>query len=248
MPPAISDEEVSGSEEEIPYRNKPTNDDKKDAGEDAEEEAEDDAKENGEGGGDDEGEEEYVVEKIISHAFDVDGVCKYEVKWLGYEKKSDRTWEPEANLSGAKEVLNAYHKKIGGRPEPGSKKKRKQSTGTPAEPKSTGRSRKKQKGSDDGNSVTPAKRPKEAKQWEPPQGMWEDDVLSVESVEQKPNPKTGQMELHAFILWNSQKKTQHPLNIVYKKCPQKYYESHLVFKDGEYINGGAEEGEDGKDE
>ena len=26
------------------------------------------------------------------------GVLKFEVKWEGYEKKADRTWEPEENL------------------------------------------------------------------------------------------------------------------------------------------------------
>ena len=58
----------------------------------------------------------YVVDRIISNAFEPDvrtpascgkwryiltrvkGTIRYEVKWLGYEKKSDRTWEPEENL------------------------------------------------------------------------------------------------------------------------------------------------------
>lgn len=47
---------------------------------------------------DDEEGEEYVVETILNHAFEEDGVCKYEVKWLGYESAADRTWEPEVNL------------------------------------------------------------------------------------------------------------------------------------------------------
>jgi hypothetical protein len=29
---------------------------------------------------------------------DKQGLPLYEVKWEGYEKKSDRTWEPEENL------------------------------------------------------------------------------------------------------------------------------------------------------
>lgn len=60
----------------------------------------------------------YVVEKIMSHMIDKkvrrrsfgvigdgwgangskQGVPLYEVKWEGYDKKSDRTWEPEENL------------------------------------------------------------------------------------------------------------------------------------------------------
>lgn len=27
-----------------------------------------------------------------------DGILRFEVKWEGYDKKSDRTWEPEENL------------------------------------------------------------------------------------------------------------------------------------------------------
>jgi chromobox protein 1 len=41
----------------------------------------------------------YVVEKILSHRWEkATGELKFEVKWEGYEKKSDRTWEPEENL------------------------------------------------------------------------------------------------------------------------------------------------------
>ena len=39
------------------------------------------------------------MEKITSHIVDGEtGDLSYEVKWEGYEKKSDRTWEPEENL------------------------------------------------------------------------------------------------------------------------------------------------------
>jgi predicted DsbA family dithiol-disulfide isomerase len=41
----------------------------------------------------------YVVEKILSHRWEkATQEFKFEVKWEGYEKKSDRTWEPEENL------------------------------------------------------------------------------------------------------------------------------------------------------
>ena len=40
----------------------------------------------------------YVVEKILSHMINNEGEPLFEVKWEGYEKKSDRTWEPEENL------------------------------------------------------------------------------------------------------------------------------------------------------
>jgi chromobox protein 1 len=83
---------------------------------------EEDGEDDEDGGEDDEEEEEedvYVVEKILSHVVQEDvsyptslsnfdmlgcrltpaqGTLKFEVKWEGYEKKSDRTWEPEENL------------------------------------------------------------------------------------------------------------------------------------------------------
>ena len=35
----------------------------------------------------------------MSHYVDEDGTVKFEVKWEGFEKKSDRTFEPEENLA-----------------------------------------------------------------------------------------------------------------------------------------------------
>lgn len=56
----------------------------------------------GEDGEDDEDddemdEDEFVVEKILSHVVQ-DGNIKFKVKWEGYEKKADQTWEDEDNL------------------------------------------------------------------------------------------------------------------------------------------------------
>ena len=51
-----------------------------------------------EGEDDDEEDEEFSVERIIKHDFSETGVVLYQVKWLGYEKKSDLTWEPVENL------------------------------------------------------------------------------------------------------------------------------------------------------
>ena len=47
---------------------------------------------------DEEEPDEYRVEKILKHDFNVDGTVLYQIKWLGYEKKSDLTWEPVENL------------------------------------------------------------------------------------------------------------------------------------------------------
>lgn len=46
---------------------------------------------------DEEEEDEYAVEKILSHNF-IKGKTIYEIKWVGYEKVEDRTWEPIENL------------------------------------------------------------------------------------------------------------------------------------------------------
>ncbi|ORX99623.1 hypothetical protein BCR34DRAFT_576483 [Clohesyomyces aquaticus] len=240
MPPALSDEEngASSGEEEIPYRGKADGngsatavepeDEEEVKGDDDGEEAEEE--EGGGGGGgeeeeEEEEEEEYVVEKILSHAFNGE-TCLYEVKWLGYEAKKDRTWEPEDNLSGASDVLHEYWEEIGGRPKPSSEG-------------SKGKKRKGRKSNADiqSESGTPAavqsnKKPKREKDWSPPLGSWENDVDYIDTVEESLDSKTGHLERFAYLVWANGKKTQHPLQHVYRKCPQKmlvYYESHLVF-------------------
>jgi chromobox protein 1 len=210
MPPALSDEEPQASSsdnEEIPYRGK-------------NQAADEEEDEEGDG---EEGEEEYVVEKIISHAFNDDGTVVYEVKWLGYEKKADRTWEPESNLSGATEVLKEYFESIGGRPvapEKKPKKRGRKKSGVPESQESTPAA----------PAIPPAKRAKKA--WEPPPGSWENDVEEVTTVDEKENLQTGKVERQACLNWKNGHKTQHSLPIIYRKCPQKmlqYYERHLVF-------------------
>ncbi|GAA5926566.1 chromo domain-containing protein [Sporobolomyces koalae] len=54
--------------------------------------------------------EEYVVEAIRSHKRTDKGLLKYRVKWLGYNKASDDTWEPEANLSNCALAIKKYWK------------------------------------------------------------------------------------------------------------------------------------------
>ena len=54
-----------------------------------------------------ENEDEYEVEKIIDKRI-TKGAAQYQVKWLGYEKKEDLTWEPSSNLAGCKALVNAF--------------------------------------------------------------------------------------------------------------------------------------------
>ncbi|GAA5834248.1 hypothetical protein JCM3766R1_004500 [Sporobolomyces carnicolor] len=56
-----------------------------------------------------ESEEEYVVEKLKAHRRNKKGVLEYKVKWKGFDKASDDTWEPsEPNLSGCTVAIAEY--------------------------------------------------------------------------------------------------------------------------------------------
>ena len=111
-------------------------------------------------------------------------------------------------------MLKEYFEDIGGRPvkpEKGTKRKGRASTvksetGTPVS-SSSKRTKKNEE-------------PVE-KVWSPPPGSWEHDVSHIDTVEQSIDPKTGKEAKYAYIVWNNQKKTQHPLRHLYTKCPQK---------------------------
>ena len=102
------------------------------------------------------------------------------------------------------EALVEYHEAIGGKPETGKKRKGRQS-GVKSE---------------SGTPVS-AKRMKKERQWSPPPGSWEDDVDHVDTVEQRIDPKTGRPEKFGYLVWKHHVKTQHPLPLIFKKCPQK---------------------------
>ncbi|KAK6354858.1 hypothetical protein TWF696_003989 [Orbilia brochopaga] len=159
--------------------------------------------------------EEYVVEKILDWKYDDEGL-KYKVKWKGYEKKSDQTWEPEGVLEDVA-ALGDYLEQIGGRPKPSQTPKRgRKSVGGTSTPVSK-KNRVKQESAG----------PKED-EWEPPAGSWEDDVLMIETLERNGD------QFVCYIQWVNGKRTQHALHVIYQRCPQKmlkFYESHLVFRD-----------------
>ena len=54
-------------------------------------------------------EEEYEVETIIDKR-KLLGKVQYLVKWKGYERVEDRTWEPVENLSGSQNLVEEYEK------------------------------------------------------------------------------------------------------------------------------------------
>ncbi|KAI1748595.1 heterochromatin protein one [Xylaria castorea] len=186
----------------------------------------DEENEEGEDGDDEElDEDEYIVEKILAHVLEADGSLKYKVKWEGYEKKADQTWEEEANLrANAAGVLDEYLEGVGGRDKIleeaqtalKTKKRGRPSTGTPT----NGIKRRR----NDGHpaSATP---PASTRAWKPPQGSWEDDVESIDACHDE---NTG--KLTVYLTWKDGQKTQHDTKVIYSRCPQKmlqFYERHV---------------------
>jgi chromobox protein 1 len=176
----------------------------------------------------------------------------YQVKWEGYEKKSDMTWEPEENLlyvyhlslvtwmltkcefarGSAEEILNKYLKSVGGREailggEDAKKKelkgkKRARAPTATSTPDSKPNSKKPRKNAPHPASTTPPASLKNA-EFVPPTGSWEDAVQGIDACEGTDG------NVMVFLQWASGHKTQHPLEQVYKRCPQKVcitFESH----------------------
>ncbi|KAJ9151393.1 Chromo domain-containing protein 2 [Pleurostoma richardsiae] len=250
MPPAISDDEVSeaSGDAQVPATNggrgrskvsytepNPNEfDEDEDMGDgevtvtngDAEEE---DDEEEG-----DEEEDVYVVEKILSHFIDENGEPRFQVKWEGYEKKSDRTWEPEDNLrENASVVLEEYYESIGGRDklfETTKQALKSKKRGRPSTGADSGAKRPRKNGEHPRDSTPPAS--VKAVEWKVPSGSWENDVDNIEVALEA--TKTGKNEMVFYLTWKNGHKTQHLKDVVYKRCPQKMlrcYERHIKFKD-----------------
>ncbi|KAI4262026.1 MAG: hypothetical protein L6R42_002791 [Xanthoria sp. 1 TBL-2021] len=196
-----------------------------------------------------EGDEEvYVVEKILAHHDNfADNDMRYEIKWKGYEKKADRTWETEGNLEGARDLLEAYWKEIGGKPvpakkeKPAGKKRGRQSTGTiqPAAKKQNKPGRKSTTAMEDQDGTPePPKGWSDVNEdvWQPPPPLdnaWENLVMNVDTIE-----KDDKGELWAFLVWNEKNeddrfnRSKAKLATCNKACPQRmlrFYEQHVVF-------------------
>lgn len=55
------------------------------------------------------------------------------------------------------------------------------------------------------------------KKWTPPNTKsWEDDVVAIDTIE-----KNTDGQLVCFVQWKDGKKSQHPIQDIYKKCPQR---------------------------
>ncbi|ODM17520.1 hypothetical protein SI65_07195 [Aspergillus cristatus] len=228
MPPPLeetSDGESTGGS--IPYANN-----------DEQQQTPDDADQSGEEG--EEGEEEegvYIVEQIVGHDFLKDGTLLLQVKWKGYEDPADQTMEPEENLlDGAKDLVEEYYRVQGGRPEKPAPKKRK-SVGRPKQTPEKAAPKRQKKS--DGNAIgTPTSIAGEENEnedvyadWTPNRKSWENDVQSIETIMREAETSI----LYAYIQWKDGRKSKVSLETCYEKCPKKmlkFYEAHLVFKEG----------------
>ncbi|KAI1077905.1 hypothetical protein F5B20DRAFT_549707 [Whalleya microplaca] len=240
MPPAISDDENSDvGEVTVPVLSKRAN---KTAAKYKEENGDEDGAEDEEmldavkgdledgdaeeGDDDDLEEDEFIVEKIITHAIEPDGTIKYKVKWEGYDKKSDQTWEDEDNLKeNASDVLEEYLASKGGRDQivedsKGALKNKKR--GRPASGTPTNGTKRRRGDDSHPASATP---PASGRSWKPPVGSWEE---AVESIDACHDENTG--KLIVYLTWKNGHKTQHDTKVIYQRCPQKmlqFYERHV---------------------
>ncbi|TVY18892.1 Chromo domain-containing protein 2 [Lachnellula arida] len=235
MPPQISDDEASDISAESASSIKEEKVTKpKGKGKSAtplKEEVESDNAEAEEDEDDDEvGDDEFVVEKIVGHLVDeVSGELRFEVKWEGYDKKSDRTWEPEENLlETASEILKSYLESIGGKEKimadyhekkeenvgKGGKKRARASTDAEANGSAPKRGRKSKNGVHPGSTTPPAS----SVEFKPPTGNWEEQIVAIDACE------GGEGAVIVYLTWKGGHKTQHPLSQVYKRCPQRGFQ------------------------
>ncbi|KAJ5785111.1 uncharacterized protein N7503_010323 [Penicillium pulvis] len=247
MPPPVedsSDEELgdipfSTAKDGTPDDTPATTDMKEDDKEDVKAENGDDSSEEDEG--------VYIVESIATHDF-LKGTLLLHVKWKGYDKVEDMTWEPEENLKdGAQDILAAYYKKIGGRPKkplpqtpvkagPGRKRK---SMGEPkeepAEAPKTETKRRRKSAAQTMASETPAltedgSEDDDQTNWVPKGKNWDKELGAVDTIIRDPESQG----LFVLLLWNNGRKSRVSIETCYEKCPQKmlkFYENHLVFKE-----------------
>ncbi|KKK12719.1 hypothetical protein AOCH_002993 [Aspergillus ochraceoroseus] len=216
MPPPVadlSDDESTG--ESIPYDTDEQMDEVK--GE-VKDEAKHDVKDRDEDG---QGGEEgvYIVEKILSHHFQPNGTLLLRVKWQDYDDPSDETLEPEENLlEGAKDIVEDYYSRLGGRPTKPQPKKRKPT------PEKTEKSEPKRRRKSRADTATETAEENQAPDWAPKSKSWENEVKNVDTIVREGDG------LVAFLHWNNGKKSKVSIETCYERCPRKmlqFYEQHL---------------------
>lgn len=53
----------------------------------------------------------YVVSEVLDKRMK-NGKVEYLIKWEGYHKESDKTWEPKTNLGGCAEMVQEFEKRL----------------------------------------------------------------------------------------------------------------------------------------
>ncbi len=113
--------------------------------------------------------------------------------------------------------MNEYLESVGGRDfitnggiKKDNKKRGRPSSGTPT---STANGSKKRKSEPHPKDTSPPLGMK--KDFKPPTGSWEEDVQGIDACEGSDG------KVMVFLSWANGHKTQHPLEQVYKRCPQK---------------------------
>jgi len=149
----------------------------------------------------------------------------------------------------AKDILNAYHKKIGGEPvfeakpksskkkgpAPGGKAGKRSASDAFAESPAPAGSATKKKGRMSAGTNGAAADDFPTNKRDLPIGSWEDHITRVTSIIEEMVPAKGKEKEHKVLTglleWNDDgPKTQHKLKVLRQKCPQKlldYYEQHL---------------------
>lgn len=119
----------------------------------------------------------------------------------------------------ATEALKEYYASIGGKDQifkqtnsalNGRKRGRQSKSATPVE--ATKRAKKQKSHPLDSTPPASAK----AAEWKPPSGSWEDHVETVDMCQDE-NDGT----FIVYLTWKNGKKTQHPKEVIYRRCPQK---------------------------
>lgn len=129
------------------------------------------------------------------------------------------------NRDNAQEALDEYHNNIGGQPEPPAKKggKGKRSASAIDSPSVETSSKKACGGRKFDVNGTPSK-------MELPSGSWETHIKRVSSILEEDEEKGKRRQLIGLVEWEDSRKTQHKMEVLRRKCPQKllnYYEQHL---------------------
>jgi chromobox protein 1 len=158
------------------------------------------------------------------------------VKWKGYDKPEDYTWEPEDNLlyalfhlrktffniiiirdsscylcyrEGAEELLKEYYDLIGGRPEKQSKKRKAQSETKATPDKIELKKPRRPNAADQDSEEDDLEKP-------PRSSNWERDVVKVETIQ-----RDAHRGLIAFLHWEDGKTYKVSIQQCYEKCPMK---------------------------